>query len=569
MSWCPKASTETDKRTTGWPTESNLYWSQSRSSTWFGPTQPKYDWGNTQWKGRSTVRIASSFRYYSTGSTRTVVDKIEDLSLWCTKFPSRQVDRKLYKLMCDPDLLYLAYNNIKSKTGNMTPGIVPTTLDGMSFEEFGKLSESLKNESFEFKPKGGSRPLTIAPPRDKIVQEAMRIILNAIYEPTFLESSHGFRPNKSCHSALKQVYQKFKAISWVIEGDISKCFDSIDHHRLVNLIEAKILDKQFIKLIWKSLRAGYFEFKVYNNNIIGTPQGSIISPLLANIFLHQLDVFVEDLRIKFDKGSRPRVSPEYTRIRHMRNVASKSGDVRKAKKLHKSLLNTEYILYSDPNFKRLNYVRYADDWIIGIRGSKIEATVIKQLIAEFLNSIGLTLSEEKTKISNFSTDEIKFLGVIMTRSDHINYYKTKTNTTQRGSLKMRLLAPMVDIRNKLKLNKFIDSDRANPKFIWMGYSHKQIINLYNSVLRGFLNYYSFVHNYSRLATYLYWVLKGSCAKLLAAKFTLGSVKKVLAKFGEDLEYTENVESNNKRSPKEKKATKFYKPPNYRAKYWDF
>lgn len=124
--------------------------------------------------------------------------------------------------MCDPDLLYLAYNNIKSKPGNMTPGIVPTTLDGMSFEEFGKLSESLKNESFEFKPgrriqipkpKGGSRPLTIAPPRDKIVQEAMRIILNAIYEPTFLESSHGFRPNKSCHSALKQVYQKFKAIS--------------------------------------------------------------------------------------------------------------------------------------------------------------------------------------------------------------------------------------------------------------------------------------------------------------------------------------------------------------------
>lgn len=317
------------------------------------------------------------------------------------------------------------------------------------------------------------------------------------------------------------------------------------------------------------MRAGYFEFKVYNNNIIGTPQGSIISPLLANIFLHQLDVFVEDLRIKFDKGSRPRVSPEYTRIRHMRNVASKSGDVRKAKKLHKSLLNTEYILYSDPNFKRLNYVRYADDWIIGIRGSKIEATVIKQLIAEFLNSIGLTLSDDKTKISNFSTDEIKFLGVIMTRSDHINYYKTKTNTTQRGSLKMRLLAPMVDIRNKLKLNKFIDSDRANPKFIWMGYSHKQIINLYNSVLRGFLNYYSFVHNYSRLATYLYWVLKGSCAKLLAAKFTLGSVKKVLAKFGEDLEYTENVESNNKRSPKEKKATKFYKPPNYRAKYWDF
>lgn len=583
MSWHPKTNIMTKRCTTGWPKGGDSYWSQSRGSTCFGLNRQKYDWGNAQWKGRSTVKALFYNRYYSTGGTKSVIDKVKDLSEWCSQHPDLKVDRKIYKLVCNPELLYMAYNNIQSKPGNMTPGIVPTTLDGMSKEAFTELSDLLKDESFNFKPgrriqvpkpKGKSTPpLTIAPPRDKIVQEAMRIILSAIYEPTFLDSSHGFRPQKSCHTALKHVYTKFKGVSWIIEGEINKCFDTIDHHKLVKLIESKILDKQFTKLIWKSLRAGYFEFRVLENNLIGTPQGSIISPVLANIFLHQLDTFVEKLCISFEKGVRPRVSPAYTKIRHQKNVADRAGDVLTAKRLQNVLLNMEYSLFADPNFKRLFYVRYADDWLIGIRGSKDDAIEIKNSIAKFLDSIDLTLSEEKSKISNLNTDFVKFLGVMLTRSSHTKYFKNKS-ILQRTSMKLRLLAPLDDIKEGLTLNKFLAEGKTSPKFVWMGYSHKQILLLYNNVQRGYLNYYSFVHNYSRLSTYLYWTLKGSCGKLLAAKFTLGSMQKVMSKFGKDLSHVEDKLVKINRSAEERgipksRITKFYRPENLKSSYFNF
>lgn len=220
----------------------------------------------------------------------------------------------LYNLICDVDLLTLAYHNIKSKPGNMTPAINPETLDGISSEFFNDLSKRLKDESFKFSPhrrvripksNGGSRPLTIASPRDKIVQEAMRIILEAIFEPTFSNTSHGFRPNRSCHSALKYVRDYFKPATWFIEGDLTKCLDSIPQDKLLTLIESKIKDRQLTKLIAKSFKAGYFEFRYYQHDLAGTPQGSIISPILSNIFLHQLDQFVLNLKDEFDIGNKP------------------------------------------------------------------------------------------------------------------------------------------------------------------------------------------------------------------------------------------------------------------------
>lgn len=129
----------------------------------------------------------------------------------------------------------------------------------------------------------------------------------------------------------------------------------------MEVVESKIKDRQFTKLIWKSLRAGYFEFKVRENNLIGTPQGSIISPLLANVFLHQLDVYIESLKNEFNVGERPRVSPIYTKIRHQKRKAEKANDIASVKRLHNMLMNTEYTMFNDPNYKRLHYVRYADD----------------------------------------------------------------------------------------------------------------------------------------------------------------------------------------------------------------
>jgi len=215
-------------------------------------------------------------------------------------------------------LYEMAYENLKSKPGNMTPGISPTTLDGFSAEVIEDIIKSLINESFQFKsgrtvqipkPSGGSRPLTIAPPRDKIVQEVIRMILEVIFEPTFSTSSHGYRTGRGCHSALKEVYTKFGVASWYIEGDISKCFDSFDHGVLISILRSKIKDERFIRLIIKALKAGYFEFHKIKPSIVGTPQGTIISPILCNIYLNKLDRFIELLKEKFDVGTKP--NPEW------------------------------------------------------------------------------------------------------------------------------------------------------------------------------------------------------------------------------------------------------------------
>jgi retron-type reverse transcriptase len=211
---------------------------------------------------RVAVNGASNSRSYSTGRTTSeklnVIGKLEDLYLRSERFTNESVDRNLYKILTNVELLELAYNKLRSKPGQMTPGVKPETLDGISKEVLEDIVAKLKNESFQFspgrrvqipKPSGGTRPLTIAPPRDKLVQEAMRMILEAVFEPTFSKYSHGFRPGKGCHSALKAVRQDFQPTNWIIEGDISKCFDSIDHAKLMNIIEAKILDRKFTRLI--------------------------------------------------------------------------------------------------------------------------------------------------------------------------------------------------------------------------------------------------------------------------------------------------------------------------------
>lgn len=580
MSWYSKAGKLVEDHTTGWPKGRNSYRPQSGGSTW---SNSEYGRFNDRRKGRPTVESLVLKRCYSADAHKNVIDRVNDLGKWCRENHSKPVDRKLYKMICDPDLLFAAYQNIKSKPGNMTPGIVSTTLDGMSREEFEKLSTSLKSETFQFQPgrrvqipkpgKKGTRPLTIAPPRDKIIQEAMRMVLEAIYEPVFLSTSHGFRPNRSCHSAWQTIYHEFKAISWVIEGDISRCFDSIDHQKLMSCIEAKIKDQQFLKLIWKSLSAGYFEFRHLENNLIGTPQGSIISLILANIFMHQLDIYVESLCNEFNKGNKPRVSSAYTLVRHQKRKAEKANDVKLIRQLHGRLLKMEYTMHNDPDYKRLHYIRYADDWIIGIRGSKKDAEILKNQIKEFLLGIGLTLSEEKTKISNMATERIKFLGINMIRQTHVKFHGSpaKNHVLQRGSLKMRIEAPLEEIRKKLHLIGLLEKGIPAPKNIWRLYSHKQIIILYNSVLRGYLNYYSFVHNYSRMATYLYWVLKGSCGKLLASKFSLGSVSAALREFGKDLSFKEEQEKRLKGKPTERriKETKFYRPDSWSSNHLRF
>lgn len=466
----------------------------------------------------------------------------------------------IYRLMFNERLFEIAYENLKSKPGNMTPGIIPTTLDGFSIEVIQGIIKELKGESFKFKPgrrvripkaSGGERPLTVAPPRDKIVQEVMRMILEAIFESSFSENSHGFRPNKSCHTALRQIFTKFGVATWYIEGDISKCFDSFNHDTLIKIIKVKIKDERFIRLIIKTLKAGYFEFGEYRHSLAGTPQGSIISPILCNIYMNELDKKIEVIQARFSKGEKARGNPLWISYN---NKKSRSKTLIEKLKWHKLQLKVPSKDPNDPHFKKLVYVRYADDWIIGIRGSREECVVILKEIKEFLKDrLHLDLSENKTLITNAKKGKALFLGTKIFKPHHQSYSRSLgfTKRTGRG---IRLEIPMDRIIKKLKEANFLKDGMSAPRFLWMSNSKDQIIALYNSVYRGIMNYYSFAHNLGKVSGFVHTTLKSSCAKLLAAKFTLKSQRHVFDKFGKNLKWSDVIA---------------FVDPIYKIKPWDF
>jgi group II intron reverse transcriptase/maturase len=414
----PKEDNESEIRTSGLPKERNLY--GSRGIVVPGRFNTLYCTVKAMARGRvPNYNLRNYTNAAAEGCTvqSDAIKRFLNLAEYCNKNPQDIVKEPIYRLMYNPRLFEMAYDKLKSKPGNMTPGINPTTLDGLSSEVMNKIILDLKNESFKFTPgkrvqipkaNGGQRPLTVAPPRDKLVQEVMRMILEVIFEPTFSDTSHGFRSGKGCHTALREIKTKFGVATWYIEGDISKCFDSILHEKLMSIIEDKIQDRRFTRLIRKALNAGYFEFKTFKHSIIGTPQGSIISPILSNIFMDRLDKFVEQLKQQFDRELKPRLNPEWSRYQNRKNRAK---DLKSKRMWHEKMLSIPSRDPKDPSFKKLVYVRYADDWIIGIRGSIADARIILDKVNLFLKSeLFLTLNSEKTLITNAKSDRAMFLG---------------------------------------------------------------------------------------------------------------------------------------------------------------
>jgi len=493
----------------------------------------------------------NNVRYNSTsaGSSSTVstdgVEKLRKIAKLCSENPNFIVNDKLYRLLYDKQLYQIAYNKLKSKPGNMTLGIgiVPTTLDGMSIEVIEEIIRKLREGTFNFKPgrriqipKANEklRPLTIAPPRDKLVQECIRMILEAIYEPSFSDNSHGFRPNRSCHTALKTIRQKFGDATWLIEGDIAKCFDSIDHRLLLKILEERIKDYRFIEIIRKSLKAGYFEFRRFSHSIAGTPQGSIISPILANIFLDKLDKFIEDLKKDFDIGTKASTNPIWNRLK---NKKQRTNNLEERKLIHKQLIKLPSKSPIDLNFKKLMYVRYADDWIIAVRGSKLDCINILKKIKQFLeNELKLELSSEKTLITNTKSETALFLSTRIMRAQHETFRKIKKYPGMliRNNKILRMTAPIDTVTMKLKLNGFIKENEPSPRFLWMQCTKDEIILLYNSVYRGIIQYYRFADNFNNLSAKVHYILKESCVKLLAAKLSLKTQAKVFKAFGKNL-----------------------------------
>ncbi|MFI3254894.1 MAG: reverse transcriptase domain-containing protein, partial [Eubacteriales bacterium] len=218
---------------------------------------------------------------------------------------------RLYRLLYNEELFLLAYQNIYAKTGNMTAGVDGKTIDGMSIERINQLIESLKDESYQPNPSrrtyipkknGGKRPLGIPTFEDKLVQQVLKMILESIYEGSFQKSSHGFRPNRSCHTALIDIQTTYTGVKWFIEGDIKGFFDNIDHNVMINILKERIVDDRFLRLIRKFLNAGYVEDWKFHKTYSGTPQGGVVSPILANVYLDKLDQYMLEYVESFKKG---------------------------------------------------------------------------------------------------------------------------------------------------------------------------------------------------------------------------------------------------------------------------
>lgn len=458
---------------------------------------------------------------------------------------SEAVNKDLYRLLCNKELLTIAYNSIKSKPGNMTPGTDGRTLDAMSEKLIDSISTELRNQSFKFKPvrrvlipkrnKDSKRPLGIPSPRDKVVQKAMLMIMECIYEPIFSDHSHGFRPGRSCHTALREIRTSWSGVKWVIEGDIQGCYDNVNHHNLINILGCKIKDERFIQLIWKLLRAGVEIDSKLQSSKLGTPQGGILSPLLANIYLHEFDKFLEGASAEISANSSPtrRENPEYHKVRgkiyrlrkkrtlfgmiKRKSSSKRAKQIRQLQKVQRSIPSKDPF---DPKYKKLIFLRYADDWIVGIIGSKKFSCKIKEEIEVFLDQkLQLKLSPEKTKITLGSSRKVHFLGYDLQMGGSSSYGSGTVVQGRRSvGWQPRLFVPMDNLVTKLSdLNFCTRLGQGIKKKGWIMYPDDIIVEKYNYIIRGLRNYYAPADNFGSSMNRIEYILKYSCAHTLAAK----------------------------------------------------
>lgn len=444
-----------------------------------------------------------------------------------------------------------AYQRIYSNDGSMAEGIDGTTVDDMREKCIEKLINSLKDHSYQPKPDRRAyiekknnykkRPLGVPFSKDKLVQEVVKMILESIYEPNFSNCSHGFRLNRSCHTALTDLQAKFTGAKWFIEGDIKACFDSFDHHVIIDILRRRIDDEAFISLIWKFLKAGCMEQWTFNKTYCGTQLGSGCSPILANIYLNELDVYMDEYKQKFDRGDKIKRNPEYIRLdnktRRLKQNNSKSWktmtqeqrneqkNIIKNLTMEKLAVNTQ--VSTDLGYKRLQYVRYAGDFIIGVIGSKKDAVKIKEDIRLFLSEkLKLTLSVEKIKITHTS-NLARFLSydITVSRSDAIR--KDKNGIRKKMySGQIKLYVPHEKWASKLKqLNAITISKHANGTERYkatcctklINREDIQILQAYNAEVRGFYNYYCIANNASVLGKFGGLMYHSMC-KTFAGKY---------------------------------------------------
>jgi group II intron reverse transcriptase/maturase len=442
---------------------------------------------------------------------------------------------ELYRQLFNPQLYLLAYGRIYSNKGAMTPGATRETVDGMSLGRIETIIDAVRHERYHFSPvrrvyipkqKGKRRPLGLLTWSDKLLSEVVRLLLEAYYEPSFSDRSHGFRPGRGCHTALREVADTWTGTAWFVEGDVADCFGSLDHEIMIQILAERIHDNRFLRLMRNMLKAGYLEDWKWNATLSGAPQGGVVSPILSNIYLHKLDEFVENTLIPdYTRGEKRTRNAEYERVRHAHARARKKGDHKRAQELRRKQAHLPSVDCDDPGYRRLRYTRYADDTLFGFAGPKAEAEEIKQRLTQFMrDELRLKLSDEKTLITHARTHAAKFLGYEIT---------TQTGTGGRkrvnGAIALRVPTTVI----KSACSPYLARGKPAAQTALHNLDDHTIVAAYGAQYRGTVQYYLLAGDVHRLDR-LRWVMETSLLKTLAAKHR-SSVAKMAARYKAKIE----------------------------------
>jgi len=458
---------------------------------------------------------------------------------------SRKKLNGLFRLLTCRDLWYRAYEKIAPNAGAMTPGADGETFDGFSPDWVEGIITKVLTGTYEPTPvrrvyipkaNGKLRALGIPTVADRLVQEVVRSILEKVYEPVFSQRSHGFRPGRSCHTALKHIKDVWTGVKWLVEVDIKGFFDNIDHDTMMNLLAKKVDDKRFLRLIHTFLTAGYLEDWQFHDSYSGTPQGGVISPLLANVYLHELDWFMYRWAKDHDRGDERAQNLAYNRIHNkvgrrrrkleqIRETATADElktleeDIASLSKLQRSMPSMDPM---DPLYRRYRYIRYADDFLIGVIGCKEDAMKVMAAVRDFVRTLKLEVAEEKSGVVHASKGTI-FLGY------EIGTYTPKRSkwiAGRTGLVHKRAPANIVYLAvPPEKARKFCISKRYGDLDTLKGAhradlqdsSEVEIAAQYNAEFRGLAQYYALAWNVKKAFQPLQCVEQGSLLATIAHK----------------------------------------------------